>query len=264
MEPTSTAELEFVKDGRIAWLIFNRPQVRNAMTWGMYDALERHCQVLNEDPDIDVVVLRGSGGEAFVAGTDIKQFTSFDTAQHALDYEHRIDQVISALESLSKPTIALIEGFCVGGGAAIAMACDFRYCTPDLRFGVPIAKTLGNCVSIANLSRLIDLVGAARAKEVLMLAKLFKAEEARLAGLVTEVIAPEAIEVEVRQVAERLSGFAPLTLRASKEEIRRVLAARRPAAGSEEDLIALCYTSRDFKSAVNAFVNKTPHTWRGE
>jgi len=144
------------------------------------------------------------------------------------------------------------------------MACDFRYCTPDLRFGVPIAKTLGNCVSISNVSRLIDLVGAARAKEVLMLAKLFKAEEAKLAGLVTEVIASDAIEAEVRQVAERLSGFAPLTLRASKEEIRRVLASRRPAAGSEEDLIALCYTSHDFKSAVSAFVNKTPHAWRGE
>ncbi|WP_163559425.1 enoyl-CoA hydratase/isomerase family protein [Halomonas sp. NO4] len=264
MEPKSTAELEFIKDGRIAWLIFNRPQVRNAMTWDMYDALERYCHALSEDPDIDVVVLRGSGGEAFVAGTDIKQFTTFDSAQHALDYEHRIDEVIGALESLNKPTIALIEGFCVGGGAAIAMACDFRYCTPELRFGVPIAKTLGNCVSITNVSRLVDLVGAARAKEVLMLAKLFKAEEAKLAGLVTEVIAPETIEAEVRQVAERLGGFAPLTLRASKEEVRRVQAARRPAAGSEEDLITLCYTSRDFKSAVSAFINKTPHAWLGE
>ncbi|WP_043531946.1 enoyl-CoA hydratase/isomerase family protein [Litchfieldella xinjiangensis] len=264
MEPKSTAELEFVKDGKIAWLIFNRPQVRNAMTWGMYDALERYCKALNDDPDIDVVVLRGSGGEAFVAGTDIKQFTTFDVAQHALDYEHRIDEVINSLETLSKPTIALIEGFCVGGGAAIAMACDFRYCTPELRFGVPIAKTLGNCISIANLSRLIDLVGAARAKEVLMLAKLFKAEEAKLAGLITEVIAAESIEEEVRQVAERLGSLAPLTLRASKEEVRRVLAERRPAAGSEEDLIALCYTSRDFKSAVSAFIDKTPHAWLGE
>ncbi|MCE8033569.1 MAG: enoyl-CoA hydratase/isomerase family protein [Halomonas sp.] len=264
MEPKSTAELELIKDGRIAWLIFNRPQVRNAMTWGMYDTLERHCHALSEDPEVDVVVLRGSGGEAFVAGTDIKQFTGFETAQHALDYEHRIDAVVGALESLGKPTIALLEGFCVGGGAAIAMACDFRYCTPDLRFGVPIAKTLGNCVSIANVSRLVDLVGAARAKEVLMLAKLFGADEAKQAGLVTEVVAAEEIEAEVRKVAERLGGFAPLTLRASKEEISRVLAARRPPAGSEEDLIALCYTSRDFKSAVKAFVDKTPHAWRGE
>ncbi|MDR5906482.1 enoyl-CoA hydratase/isomerase family protein [Franzmannia qiaohouensis] len=264
MKPTSKAELEFIKEGRIAWLIFNRPQVRNAMTWKMYSELERHCQTLDKDPDIDVVVLRGSGGEAFVAGTDIKQFANFSTAQQALDYEHRIDEVIGALESLSKPTIALIEGFCVGGGAAIAMACDFRYCTPDLRFGVPIAKTLGNCVSITNMSRLVDLVGAARAKEVLMLAKLFKAEEAKSAGLVTEVVTPDAIEAEVRQVAERLGGFAPLTLRASKEAIERVLSARRPVAGSEADLISLCYTSRDFKSAVSAFINKTPHAWQGE
>jgi enoyl-CoA hydratase/carnithine racemase len=264
MKTTSTDELVCIRDGRIAWVIFNRPQVRNAMTWGMYDALERTCKELADDDDIDVVILRGSGGEAFVAGTDIKQFTRFDTAQDALDYEVRIDRVIGALESLKQPTIALLEGFCVGGGAAIAMACDFRYATPDLRFGVPIARTLGNCVSMTNVSRLVDLVGVARAKEVLMLAKMVKAEDARHIGLVTEVIDPEQIEAEVRKVAESLGGFAPLTLRASKEEIRRIQESRRPARGMDEDLIALCYTSQDFKGAVDAFINKTSHTWSGK
>lgn len=264
MEPNSTDELVCIRDGRIAWLIFNRPKVRNAMTWGMYDALERACLELNNDQEIDVVVLRGSGGEAFVAGTDIKQFTAFSESQHALDYEHRIDQVIGCLESLAKPTIALIEGFCVGGGATIAMACDFRYCTPDLTFGVPIARTLGNCVSHTNVSRLVDLVGPAKAKEVLMLAKMLKAEEALQGGLMTAVIEHDEIEAEVRQVAERLGSFAPLTLRASKEGVRRVQACRRPAPGTDEDLIALCYMSQDFKGAVDAFINKKRYSWAGK
>ncbi|MEX0824189.1 MAG: enoyl-CoA hydratase/isomerase family protein [Woeseia sp.] len=264
MKTNSTSELVCIRDGRIAWVIFNRPQVRNAMTWSMYDALELTCQELADDADIDVVILRGSGGEAFVAGTDIKQFTRFDTAQDALDYEKRIDRVIGTLETLAKPTIALLEGFCVGGGAAIAMACDFRYATPDLRFGVPIARTLGNCLSMTNVSRLVDLVGVARAKEVLMLAKMVKAEGARHIGLVTEVIDHERIEDEVRKVAEALGGFAPLTLRASKEEIRRIQESRRPSRGMDEDLISLCYTSQDFKGAVDAFINKTPHTWSGK
>lgn len=264
MQPNSTSELVCLREGRVAWVIFNRPEVRNAMTWGMYDALERTCQSLDDDPDIDVVILRGRGGEAFVAGTDIKQFTTFNEAQDALDYEERIERVIGALESLKQPTIALLEGFCVGGGAAIAMACDFRFCTPDLRFGVPIARTLGNCVSLANVARLVDLVGVARAKEVLMLARMVKADDAKHIGLVTEVIDHHRIEDEVRKVAETLGGFAPLTLQASKEEIRRVQASRRPGPGADEDLISLCYTSRDFRGAVDAFINKTPHTWVGE
>lgn len=264
MKTTSTSELVCIRDERIAWVIFNRPEVRNAMTWGMYDALERTCQELTDDENIDVVILRGSGGEAFVAGTDIKQFTRFDTAQDALDYEERINRVLVTVESLKKPTIALLEGFCVGGGAGIAMACDFRYATPDLRFGVPIARTLGNCLSMTNVARLVDLVGVARAKEVLMLAKMVKAEDAQHIGLVTEVIDHERIEAEVRKVAEALGGFAPLTLQASKEEIKRIQASRRPARGMDEDLISLCYTSQDFKGAVDAFINKMPHTWSGK
>lgn len=260
---SSTDELVYEREGRVAWLLFNRPQVRNAMTWGMYDALERTCHELNEDPDIDVVVLRGVGGEAFVAGTDIKQFSAFSEAQDALDYERRIDRVMATLESLKKPTIALIEGFCIGGGAAIAMACDFRYCTPDLKFGVPIARTLGNCVSMSNISRLVDLVGPARAKEVLMLASIVKADEAKQAGLVTDVIEHQDIEGEVRKVIGKLQSFAPLTIRASKEAIHRFQKYHVPADGQDEDLIALCYTSQDFHGAVDAFINKTPHTWRG-
>lgn len=264
MAQNSSDELLQERVGRVAWLTFNRPRVRNAMTWGMYDALERRCLELNDDPEVEVVVLRGSGGEAFVAGTDIAQFSAFREARDALDYERRIDAVIAGLESLNKPTIALIEGFCVGGGAAIAMACDFRYCTPDLRFGIPIARTLGNCVSMNNVSRLVDLVGPARAKEVLMLATMVEADEAKRMGLVTDVFEHAVIKAEVGRVIERLLGFAPLTLGASKEAIHRVQAARRPPEGSDADLIERCYTSEDFRHAVDAFINKKAHSWRGK
>ncbi|MCG7601085.1 enoyl-CoA hydratase/isomerase family protein [Halomonas sp. McH1-25] len=264
MEPKTSVELECIREGRIAWVIFNRPEVRNAMTWGMYDELERLCDELEQDEGVDVVILRGSGGEAFIAGTDIKQFETFNSPTDAIDYEQRIDRVIERLETLQKPTIAMLEGFCVGGGAAIAMVCDFRYATPDLKFGIPIARTLGNCVSLNNMARIVDLVGGARAKEVLMLARLLKADESLSAGLITQVSQPESIEDEVRAVAAKLSSFAPLTLRACKEGIRRVQASRRPEPGMDKDLIELCYTSQDFHNAVDAFINKKPHSWLGK
>jgi len=256
-------ELLFHREGNLAWITFNRPAARNAMTWAMYDRLESVCAELEDDPDTAVVILRGAGGEAFVAGTDIGQFRDFREPGDATDYEARIERVVGRLEALPKPTIALIEGACVGGGAALALACDFRYATPELKLGVPIARTLGNTLSVTNLARFVDLVGAARAKEVLMLARLLDAEEARAAGAVTAVFPAETIEAEVRVVADRLAGLAPLTLQATKEGIRRVLAGRRPSLEAGEDLVRACYMSEDFRSAVRAFTDKSPHRWTG-
>lgn len=260
MEPD---ELLFRREGHLAWITFNRPAARNAMTWAMYDRLEAVCAELEGDPEVAVVILRGAGGEAFVAGTDIGQFRDFREPADATGYEERIERVVGRLEALPKPTIALIEGACVGGGAALALACDFRYATPGLKLGVPIAKTLGNTLSVTNLARLVDLIGAARTKEVLMLARLLDAEEAQAAGAVTDVLPAERIEAEVRAVAERLAGLAPLTLAATKEGIRRVLAERRPPLAAGEDLVRRCYMSEDFRSAVRAFTEKTPHQWTG-
>ncbi|SHF83758.1 Enoyl-CoA hydratase/carnithine racemase [Modicisalibacter ilicicola DSM 19980] len=250
------------RDG-VAWIGFNRPASRNAMTWEMYDALEAHCDRLSADDEVHAVVLHGVGGEAFVAGTDITQFAHFSKPQDALDYEQRIDRVVGKLEALNKPTIALIEGFCVGGGAALALVCDFRYCTPSLKFGVPIAKTLGNTLSITNVARLIDMLGVARTKEVLMLARLVEAEEARQAGLVNGVFAPDEIAREVASVAAEFARFAPLTVQATKALIGRVQAQRRTALEAGNDWVTTCYMSRDFQAAVDRFVNKTPFEWTG-
>lgn len=252
-----------VRNG-VAWLGFNRPRSRNAMTWEMYDALEAHCDQLATDDQVYAVVLHGVGGEAFVAGTDISQFADFSEPEDGIRYERRIDRVVSKLEALNKPTIAMIEGFCVGGGAALAMVCDFRYCTPSLKFGVPIAKTLGNCLSITNVSRLIDMIGIARTKEALMMAKLFTADEACQVGLVNDVFPSESIGDEVASIATEFSKRAPLTLKASKALIGRVQEQRRAERDASDDWIIKCYMSQDFNAAVNRFVNKTPFEWTGK
>ena len=237
----------FRREEGLAWIGFNRPASRNAMTWEMYNALEASCAQLAEDDSVHAVVLHGVGGEAFVAGTDITQFAHFNKPQDALDYERRIERVVSGLETLNKPTIAMIEGFCVGGGAAMAMACDFRYCTPSLKFGVPIAKTLGNTLT----------------KEILMQVKLLSADEAYQAGLVNNVFSPDTIATEVTAIAHEFSRCAPLTLQASKSLVGRVQAQRRASLEAGDDWVTTCYMSDDFKAAVDKFVNKTSFEWSG-
>jgi enoyl-CoA hydratase len=264
MSDVSQGQLDCHIDQGVAWVGFNRPESRNAMTWTMYDALECLCLELEADPEIVAVVFHGCGGKAFVAGTDIKQFADFDGSDAGVNYERRIDRVIAGLENMRKPTIAMLEGFCVGGGAAIALACDFRYCTPSLKFGVPIAETLGNCLSVSNVSRLMDLLGIVRTKEVLMAAKLIDAAQALSAGLVSDVFEHGIIREEVGRKAQAFAGRAPLTVQATKEVINRVLAHRRTPADASDDWIRACYGSRDFKAAVDKFVSKTPFEWTGE
>jgi enoyl-CoA hydratase len=185
---TGTPNVLFEQRGPVAWVTFNRPEARNAMTFAMYDALVRVCDYVAERDDIRVLVLTGAGEKAFVAGTDISQFTSFSTEQDALDYEARIGAVIARLETLERPTIAAIRGYVVGGGAALAMVCDIRVATPDARFGFPIARTLGNALGIGAYARLIDLIGPARIKEMIFRARLMGADEAHAVGLFSEIV----------------------------------------------------------------------------
>lgn len=264
MTDDNRGRVEYEKRDGVAWVGFNRPASRNAMTWEMYDALAMICTEVDADDTVHAVVFHGCGGEAFVAGTDIKQFVDFDAPEDGVRYERRIDTILSALEGVAKPTIALIEGFCVGGGAAIALACDFRYATPDLKFGVPIAKTLGNCLSVTNVSRFMDIVGIPLTKEILMTARLIEAPQAEAIGLVNGVYEAEAIEAEVADKAAAFERRAPLTVKAAKQLIKRVQEHRRMPADASDDWVRTCYTSRDFKAAVDKFVNKTPFEWTGE
>jgi enoyl-CoA hydratase/carnithine racemase len=258
----STSELLFHTEEAIATVTFNRPHARNAMTWTMYDALVEACEIVDSNPAIRVFILRGAGGKAFVAGTDISQFQTFRTPEAALEYERRLDRVIGRLEAVTKPTIAAIEGVAVGGGAAIALSCDLRYCTPESQIGVPIARTLGNCLSIANYARLLDVLGPARTKEILFRARLVTAQEAQHAGLVNEVVSGEQLLSRVQEIANEIATHAPITLQVTKEALRRLQASRRTVNG--DDLIVQAYMSGDFREGVTAFMEKRQPIFRGE
>lgn len=247
-----------VTDG-VASVVFDRPHARNAMTWAMYEGLSRACKEIAGNPAIKVAVLRGAGGEAFVAGTDIAQFTEF-TADDGVKYEERIAASIGEIEAIKKPMIAAVEGWCTGGGLIIAATCDFRIATPSAKFGVPIVKTLGNCLSVENVARLIAAFGQARVKRVLMLAEMVGADEAKELGFVHTIAEPAEFDGAVAQMAGRLKEHAPLTMQASKEAMRRLLHAKIP---DDVDLVRLCYGSKDFKEGISAFLGKRKPNWQG-
>ena len=257
-----TPEAQFASHGRVAFLTFNRPDARNALTWPMYDALAEACDRVDADEDLRVFVLRANG-EAFVAGTDISQFTSFATAADGLAYERRMEQVIDRLERVSVPTIAQVQGVAAGGGCLIALACDLRVCSPAARFGVPIARTLGNCLSAANCARLVDLIGPARTKEMLFTGRLLDAAEVAALGLVTRMAEPHAVDAEVRDLADTVADNAPLTIRATKEVVRRIALRRRLDESAADDLAASCYGSQDFREGVAAFLDKRAPRFTG-
>lgn len=258
---TGTSDILFERRGAVGWVTFNRPESRNAMTFEMYDVLARICDEVEADPEIRVLVLTGAGDKAFVAGTDISQFRTFTDPQHALDYETRVGGVIRRLERVARPTIAAIRGYAVGGGAGIALACDMRICAPNARFGMPIARTLGNCLSMDNYSRLVNLLGPARTKELIFTARMIDAEEAKAIGLVNEIAEAEALEARVTEVAELIAQNAPLTIQVTKEAVQKVLDHRAPE--RDRELLLRCYMSEDFKEGVNAFLEKRKPQWQG-
>jgi len=176
-----------LRDG-ILWVTFNRPQARNALTFEMYKRLAEWCRQMPTDGSVRAMVLSGAGGKAFAAGTDMTQFRAFETSQDALDYEQQIDDVLEAVERCPVPTIAAIHGACTGGGGSIAAACDIRIASESLKFGFPIARTLGNCLAAGNLARLSELIGAGRVREIIFTARLIEAQEALQTGLVSEVL----------------------------------------------------------------------------
>jgi enoyl-CoA hydratase len=251
-----------IRDG-IGRATFNRPQARNAFTFEMYERLAKICEEADSDRSIKVLVFQGAGDKAFASGTDINQFRAFTTPQHALDYESRIDRVLTKLERCRVPTIAAINGACTGGGAGIAACCDIRIGTKSVKMGFPIARTLGNCLSLSNISRLTALIGPARVKDIIFTARLVGAEEAAQVGLLSEVLEDiPALQRRADELAVLIAGNAPLTLNATKQALARLQ--RRLTREEGEDLILQCYTSKDFREGLDAFLNKRPPQWKGE
>jgi enoyl-CoA hydratase len=247
----------------LAFLTFNRPEARNAMTWAMYDALVAACEQVDAAPEVRVLILRGAGGKAFVSGTDISQFQSFREPKDAIEYEKRIGVVLGRLERVAKPTITQVEGFATGAGCGIVATCDISIATPESAIGIPIARTLGNCASAGTFARIVNLIGPARAKELIFTGRLIPAPEAAAIGLINRVVPKESIEAEVLGLARQIAANAPLTIRATKEMTRRLMSARRPEESGDADLIEMCYMSADFREGVTAFLAKRKPQWTG-
>jgi enoyl-CoA hydratase/carnithine racemase len=256
----SEGEVRLMRDGAVATILFDRPQARNAMTWRMYEGLGAACAALSNDNGVRVAVLRGVGGKAFIAGTDIAQFQEFTTAEQGVAYETKMEAYLGAIEALPMPTLAVVEGWAIGGGLAIAACCDLRIATAGSKFGVPIARTLANCLSVANYARLVAALGPARAKRMLLMAENLPAEEALAAGFLIDVVEPATLDQRIAEICDRLKGNAPVTIRVTKEAMRRLQLAGLP---DGDDLIRACYGSDDFRAGVKAFVEKRTPQWSG-
>ena len=257
-----TDELLIERREGIVLVTLNRPQARNALTFPMYEGLARLCAGASGDDAVRAIVITGAGEKAFAAGTDISQFTEFRTAEQALAYEAKIDRILTAIEDCQKPTIAAIAGACTGGGAAIAAVCDLRIGAANARFGFPIARTLGNTLSMVNHARLSGLIGPARLTDLIFTARLMEAAEMKAAGLLSEVLEDHAaLQARALELAHTVAGHAPLTLRATKQALRRLREAAREVNG--DDLVEMCFTSADFAEGVESFLARRPAVWRG-
>jgi enoyl-CoA hydratase len=250
-----------VKDS-VGRITFNRPEARNAFTFRMYERLAEICQQASVDSSVKVLLLTGADEKAFAAGTDISEFRKFSTSQDALDYESRINALLDAFERIPIPTIAAIAGACTGGGTTIAACCDLRIGAANARFGVPIARTLGNCLSMANYVRLAALLGPARVKEIIFTGRLIDSGEARAIGLLSEVL-PDyaALQSRADELARTVASRAPLTLRVTKEALRRIKDKMTPEENA--NMILTCYMSNDFREGLDAFLNKRTPNWTG-
>lgn len=246
--------------GHTALITLSRPAVFNAMTWTMYQQLEAHLEHVATDDTTHAIVIRGEG-KAFAAGTDIQQFQEF-TGEDGIAYEHKVEAIVERLYTITKPTIAAIHGYAVGAGLVIASVCDLRYATPASRFGVPIARTLGNCITLKNYRHLVDAFGAMRTKEMLFTAHLLTATDALQCGFLTAIVDEEKLIMHVTEVAQQMSALAPLTIWSVKETQRRLNAAAE--AIDFDDVVARIYSSSDFAEGVQAYLEKRKPHWSGQ
>jgi enoyl-CoA hydratase/carnithine racemase len=263
--PSSTdpkvAQVLLSIENNVAHITFDHVAARNAMTVGMYERLRAICLDIATMPTIRVAVLRGAGGKSFVSGSDIAQFSGFRDGNDGIAYEASIDTYFAPLIDLPIPTIAVVDGLAVGGGLAIASCCDFRIATHDARFGVPIARTLGNCLSAGNVAWLTHHLGVGIVKRMLLLAELVPANELLANGFILKTYSAEDMDGAANALASRLSSLAPVTQKVSKATIHRVLRSQLPNC---DDLVRECYGSADFRTGVNAFLNGIPPKWEGK
>jgi enoyl-CoA hydratase/carnithine racemase len=260
MPSSNAGSVDWDINESVAVVTVNRPEARNALTWEMYDAIVEACERAEADRDVRVLIIRGSGG-AFAAGTDIRQFRDFDGGDDGVAYERRLDAVIDRIESLTIATIAEIDGAAAGGGCAIAMACDVRICSERARFGVPVSRTLGNCLSMGNTARMVDLIGTALTRDLLLTGRMIDARDAHAAGLVNAIFQSDQLEQETFKIAAELSTRARSTVIATKKMLARLREHRRPPAGIADDIIRECYASQEFREGVTAFLEGRKPNW---
>lgn len=250
--------LDFLIDGNIAQITFNNPSARNAMTWPMYEELQGLCNDLAQKSEIRVVILRGTGDKAFVSGSDIEQFVGLKKDEA---YEQAVDRIFASLQELPMPTIAVIEGLAVGSGLLMATACDFRISTPQARFGIPVAKTLGNCLSPSNLNWICAHLGIPMVKKMLLCAELVMAPELLETGFLYQTADASEITEAANTLAKKLAALAPMTQKSSKLGIARLLRHNLPDC---TDLMRETYNSQDFREGVNAFLEGRSPQWKGK
>jgi enoyl-CoA hydratase/carnithine racemase len=261
---TKTEKILWRKEGGIGTIVFNNPQRHNAVSLDMWAATSRILEQYSADDDVRVVVLKGAGGKAFVSGADISKFESERASlEGTRQYNVTVEKTYSAIEDFPKPTIAMIEGYCIGGGVGLAVCCDLRICSDSSRFAVPAAK-LGLGYSFNGLRRLVNVVGPAFAREIFYTARQFSAEDARVMGLVNRVVPQAGLERYVREYAETIAANAPLTVTSVKYIIGEVVKdeSRRDLARCAA-MVEQCFTSADFIEGRRAFMEKRKPAFTG-
>ncbi len=262
MSTSPSEELRYDVTDEIGLITINRPQARNALKLEMYGQIADILEGAPTDGSVKVIVITGAGDKAFAAGTDISIFRDF-SADKGIQYERSGDLNFARMEMCPVPTIAAISGACTGGGAGIASVCDLRIASRDMKFGFPIARTLGNCLSAATLGRLKGLLGEAKVLDLILTSRLMAADEALACGLVNEVVEDNAaVRARAWELATRIKANAPLTMRATKEILRRMR--RQIAPIDDHDVISQVYASADLKEGIEAFFAKRKPSWQGK
>lgn len=259
-----SGEVRIDRDGSLAWLVFDHEQRRNAITVDMWKTIPGALRELQEDETIRVVVMRGSGDEAFVSGADISEFERTRTGSAGREYDATTARAFDALRNLEKPLIALVHGFCIGGGAAIALTADLRYAADDAVFAVPPAR-LGLGYHTAGVEALIRAVGFSGAADLLFTARRIHAKEAQQLGLVNDVLNKDEIDQRVARIAHTIAENAPLTVRSAKITLQEL--AKREGARDQDRIqrsIERCYQSEDFQEGIRAFLEKRKPRFQGK